>query len=105
VNTIDHYLRYILPGYSFYGDKKTGSKYDRARPVSAQAEAGNIKVVKGRWNADFFNELELFPDGINDDQVDALSGAFDKLALGLMPGIRMLGSRKKLTKHEYERCK
>jgi len=104
VNTIDHYLRYILNGYAFYGDKKTGSKYDRARPVSAQAEAGNIKVVRGAWNKKFFNELELFPEGIHDDQVDALSGAFDKLALGAMPGIRIL-KRKNQEKHTYKEVK
>ena len=54
----------------------SGSKIIRAKPVSAQAEAGNIKIVRGPWNEAFLNELENFPDGKHDDQVDALSGAF-----------------------------
>ena len=50
-----------------------------ASPVSAQAEVGNIKVVRGKWNKDFLEELENFPDGRKNDQVDALSGAFHML--------------------------
>lgn len=50
-------------------------KITRAKPASAQAEAGNIKIVKGKWNTDFLKELENFPDGDFKDQVDALSGA------------------------------
>lgn len=80
VNTIDHYRRNILNGYTFYGDKVTGNKIERANPVSAQAEAGNVKLVKGSWINDFLEEAELFPVGKHDDQVDAVSGAFSKLA-------------------------
>ena len=40
------------------------------------AEAGNIKVKRGKWNDDFFRELENFPEATHDDIVDALSGAF-----------------------------
>jgi predicted phage terminase large subunit-like protein len=35
--------------------------------------------VRGAWNEDFFSELESFPEGSHDDQVDAASGAFKKL--------------------------
>jgi predicted phage terminase large subunit-like protein len=54
----------------------------RARPLSAQAEAGNVKVVRAPWNDTFFDELENF-DGTDrcvSDQVDAASGAFFALA-------------------------
>lgn len=60
----------------------TGDKETRAKPVSSQAEAGNIKIVKGDWNELFLRELENFPTGRFDDQVDGLSGAFDILVAG-----------------------
>jgi len=51
----------------------------RANPVSSQAEAGNVKLVRGKWINDFLDEAELFPYGAHDDQVDAVSGAFEML--------------------------
>jgi predicted phage terminase large subunit-like protein len=48
-------------------------------PVAAQAEAGNIALAPGDWNEDFLAEIELFPIGFHDDQVDALSGAFEDI--------------------------
>ncbi len=81
INTIDRYTRYILPGFAFRGIRSTGSKEVRANPVSSQAEAGNIKLVRGPWIRDFLDEIEVFPDpAYHDDQVDALSGAFAELA-------------------------
>lgn len=59
-------------------------KITRAKPVSAQVEAGNISVLRGSWNEDFFTELENFPSpSSHDDIVDTLSGAFNDLATGL----------------------
>jgi predicted phage terminase large subunit-like protein len=75
----DHYRRNVLPDYTFYADKVTGSKTDRARPLSAQASAGNVKLVRGGWNAAFIDEAEAFPLVSHDDQVDAVSGAHSKL--------------------------
>lgn len=73
----DRMVRVVLNGFPVTVDKKTGSKLSRARPVSSQAEAGNIRLVRGPWNKAFLDELEPFPqEGIHDDQVDALSGAF-----------------------------
>jgi predicted phage terminase large subunit-like protein len=46
-----------------------------AGPVSAQAEHGNIKLVRGPWNDAFLTELENFPSHSHDDQVAALCGA------------------------------
>ncbi len=82
VQTIDHFRREVLRGFDFHGDKKASSKELRARPVSAAAEAGNVKILKGAWNEDFLNELVMFPQGTHDDQVDAVSGAFEKLNFG-----------------------
>lgn len=76
VNTIDHYRRTVLAGFDFRPDRKTGSKIERARPLSASAEAGNVFLVRGAWNEPFLDELTAFPQGDHDDQVDAASGAF-----------------------------
>lgn len=75
VNTIAYYRR-VLMGWPFYGERATGSKEERANPVSSQAEAGNIKLVRGPWIGAFLDEIEAFPGGSHEDQVDALSGAF-----------------------------
>ena len=76
ISEVDLLIR-MLAGYTATAHRVTSDdKITRASPVSAQGEAGNIKVLKGHWNENFFNELENFPDGLHDDIVDALSGAF-----------------------------
>lgn len=81
VNTIDYYARKVLLGFAFKGHKTTGSKEIRANPVSAAAENGNVHLVKGPWITEFLDEICSFPqEGIHDDQVDCVSGCFDKLA-------------------------
>lgn len=80
INTIDHYRRRVLVGYTFRGHRTTGSKEVRANPVSAAAEAGNVKLVRGDWINDFLDEIVSFPHGNHDDQVDAVSGAYEVLA-------------------------
>lgn len=70
------YLIRKLQGFVVAPYKATKDKVTRALPVSSQAEAGNIKIVRAPWNEDFFNEVENFPEGSHDDIVDALSGAF-----------------------------
>lgn len=72
----------LLAGYAVKATIESGSKVDRARPVSAQAEAGNIKLVRGPWNEAFLEEVCMFPSGAHDDQVDALSGGFAELVTG-----------------------
>lgn len=79
VSSIDHYRREVLKGYAFWGIKTTGSKATRAAPVSSQAEAGNVFLVRGPWIGTFLDEVEQFPLGGHDDQVDAMSGAFEAL--------------------------
>jgi len=77
---IDHYAKNVLNGYAFRGVRNTGSKISRANPFSAAVENGNVFLLNGEWNKDFVNELIVFPQkGFHDDQVDAASGAFDKI--------------------------
>lgn len=86
VDSIDHYARVVLVGFNFHGVKTTGSKAERAAPLSSAASAGsegtygNVKLVQAPWNTEFLDEVEAFPMGKHDDQVDALSGAFLALA-------------------------
>jgi predicted phage terminase large subunit-like protein len=82
VQAIDHYRREILKGFDFHADKKASSKILRAKPLSAAAESGNVKIVQGNWNEELLDEFEVFPQGTHDDQVDSVSGAFDKLNFG-----------------------
>jgi predicted phage terminase large subunit-like protein len=71
----------LLAGYDARIERELtkGKKDWRATPVSAQAEAGNVKLVKGAWNDAFLDEVCVFPAGAHDDQVDVLSGAFNAL--------------------------
>lgn len=70
-----------LAGYSVRAERVTGDKATRADPLAAQCEAGNVTVEKGAgWAEAFKDELCMFPNGTHDDQVDAASGAFNKLA-------------------------
>lgn len=70
-----------LAGFDYRASPETGAKETRASPVAAQAEAGNVDIVAGGWNKDFFDELELFPSGKYADQTDALSRAFGELLI------------------------
>jgi len=70
-----------LAGFTAKSERPTGEKTARATPLSAQVEAGNVKLVKGAWNQGYIDELKVFPAGKHDDQVDGSSGAFNKLAL------------------------
>ncbi|MEO5804407.1 MAG: phage terminase large subunit [Verrucomicrobiota bacterium] len=64
-----------LDGFNVKYATATGDKETRAKPTSAQAEAGSIKIVRGKWNDEFLRELENFPTARHDDCVDALTGA------------------------------
>ena len=73
-------LAKMLTGWNVKIERETGDKATRASPFSAQCEAGNVSVVQGSWNNDYFNELENFPSAkSHDDQVDSSSGAFNML--------------------------
>lgn len=75
------YLTRQLSGFDVRAHRVSSDKLTRALPVSAQAEQGNVYVMEGSWNEDFFAELEAF-DGNgkgHDDIVDTLSGAFTVL--------------------------
>jgi predicted phage terminase large subunit-like protein len=88
VYTMDD-LRVALTGFEFHPDSPRQNKTERARPTSSTAEAGKFLIVcdpgesgrpvPPRWLKEFLNEVELFPNGPHDDQVDAVSGAMKVL--------------------------
>lgn len=69
-----------LAGYNYRSGVESGDKVTRAMPFAAQAEAGNVYIVKGTWNQAYLDELEAFPISAIKDQVDASSRAFNELA-------------------------
>jgi len=77
------YLIRTLAGRDVRAVLEKQGKELRAAPVSAQAEAGNIKIVRGAWNEAFLDEVALFPGAKHDDQIDAMSGAFLRLIQGV----------------------
>ena len=93
-DVIDVYARYVLPGYIFRGHKPTGSKAERASPLAAACEMGNVFIVKGAWNKAFIDELVVFPtEGAHDDQVDAAAGAFNYLFINAPARVYVSSSR------------
>ncbi|MBV9849829.1 MAG: phage terminase large subunit [Armatimonadetes bacterium] len=70
----------MLAGFHAEGDPVHRDKIERAEPVSSQARAGNLHLVEADWNAPYLAVMTVFPNGQHDDDVDATSGAFNKLA-------------------------
>ena len=83
-----------MAGYNIVSYPVSGSKETRATPLSAQAQAGNVKLLRGSWNESFLLEAENFPDGTK-DQIDAASDAFDELTNVKMAGV--WGSKPKVS--------
>jgi predicted phage terminase large subunit-like protein len=79
----EYFVRMLI-GYLVEVESISKDKVTRAKPVSAQCEVGNIRILRAPWNEEFLTELENFPDtNFKDDQVDVLSGAFNQLSGGL----------------------
>lgn len=61
-----------------------GSKEARAHAITGELEAGNIylpdpSIPENEWVLDFIEELSVFPNGSNDDRVDATTQAINRL--------------------------
>jgi predicted phage terminase large subunit-like protein len=77
----DSYIK-MLSGYRVAAERMSGDKATRADAAASQANIGRIGMVRARWNSAFIEELASFPGGVHDDQVDALSLAFNKIEQG-----------------------
>ena len=71
-----------LRGFKVYADKVTGSKEVRAEPFAAQVQGSNVFLCAGSYQNDLLDEMVSFPNGKYRDQVDACSGAFNRLISG-----------------------
>jgi predicted phage terminase large subunit-like protein len=70
----------MLKGSRVVAVPQTGSKIVRADAAASQANIGRIGMLRASWNAALIDELTAFPNGRHDDQVDALSLAFNQMA-------------------------
>jgi predicted phage terminase large subunit-like protein len=68
-----------LAGFRVYAEHPTGDKVHRADPYSVQVNVGAFQILTAMWNRDFIEEHRFFPFSTYKDQVDASSGAFNKL--------------------------
>ncbi|CAK0775044.1 hypothetical protein CCP3SC1AL1_770001 [Gammaproteobacteria bacterium] len=66
-------------GFEAHFAPVTGDKVVRAGPWSSSCEAGRVRLVRGGWNESYIEEHLSFPLGRLKDQVDASSGAHNKL--------------------------
>ena len=78
------YLTRSLQGYRVVSSMESGNKVIRAEPFAAQVNIGNVYILRGAWNQALINEMRMFPNGKNDDQIDALSRCFEQLLTGGM---------------------
>lgn len=78
-------LTRMLAGFVVKSSIETGSKELRAAPYASQCEAGNIRLLRADWNKPYLDEIEFFPFGRFDDQVDATASAFNVLAANSGP--------------------
>lgn len=60
--------------------KPQGGKEARASAISGMVEAGNVHLPETAWAEEFIAEATAFPNGPNDDQVDAASQALLRFA-------------------------
>ena len=72
-------LTKLLAGFNVRSSPESGDKITRFGGFSAQAEAGNVLVLRGRWNEEWFTALEGFPEAAHDDDADSTSRAFNAL--------------------------
>jgi predicted phage terminase large subunit-like protein len=68
----------MFPRSRVHYSPETGSKETRQDAPAAQAEAGNVYIVRGAWNRDWLEEVCAFPNGEYDDQCDAFARAYHR---------------------------
>lgn len=87
-NVAQHYVANVLAGFNVQFEGSSGDKTVRSLPLAAQVEAGNVFLVKRQsasgpqtplWFEEFIEEAASFPNGKNDDMIDAASLAFSDL--------------------------
>lgn len=69
----------MLAGIDAAGRRSTGDKITRAKPLAAQAQVGNVKLLRGSWNERWLAHMHGQPDLKHDDEMDASAGAAAEL--------------------------
>lgn len=70
-----------LAGFRVVSERPSGDKIARADQFSVQVNAGNVGMAFGLWNRLYIENVKYFGPGCKwKDEVDASSGAFNKLA-------------------------
>ncbi|MQX47103.1 phage terminase large subunit [Sinorhizobium medicae] len=72
-------LTKMLAGFTVRATPESGDKITRFSPFSAQAETGNVLVLRAPWNETWFSSLEGFPEAAHDDDADSTSRSFNAL--------------------------
>lgn len=67
----------VLPGYDVEGFPSSGDKMVKASPFASQVNAGNVRMLKAKWNRRTLLELAGFPYAAHDDDIDSMAGAFN----------------------------
>lgn len=70
----------LLAGYDYAPSPEWDDKISRANPFRAQAQAGNVYLLRADWNEEYLDQVCSFPVGSHDDYVDASSNAYNELA-------------------------
>lgn len=70
----------MLARFDAKGIPPQGDKITRAKPLAAQAEAGNVKLLAAPWNEMLLDHLHNQPEIAKDDMMDAGSGAYNVLS-------------------------
>lgn len=69
----------MIAGVDARGVSSTKDKLIRAKPLAAQAEAGNVYLLVGPWNEMFLNHMHGQPELPHDDMMDSAGGGFEDL--------------------------
>lgn len=85
----------MLHGYDVRGIPPQGDKITRAKPLAAQALAGNVKLIRAPWNERWLEHMHGQPELDHDDEMDAASGMYTELIGGQPSAAQWIASLKK----------
>jgi predicted phage terminase large subunit-like protein len=82
----ENFIKKLRP-FAAHTEPSSHNKVVRADGFASACGANDVKMKYDPiWNETYVEELSRFPFGVKDDQVDASSLAYNKLALSLDPG-------------------
>lgn len=69
-----------VDGVRCFTEQASGAKTVRADPLSSDVNNDQVRMLRAAWNSTLRREFVDFPNGTNDDIVDACAGAYNKTA-------------------------